>query len=147
MSASAACSDPTWTWFSPRLPRKKTSHRGMIAAPIDSRFPSLRFGGALATGRSLRSLASSLRSCRDRSSRERSSPRGSVIGGRLGPVGRQLGLSGVGHGCLADPGTLVVGAAALGDALGVARTVAADHALELGPVGLAEAVGHARLVS
>src|SRR6266545_7365616 len=110
MSASAACSDPTWTWFSPRLPRRNTSYSGQsgpIAAPADSRAGSSRCWS---------------------------------------PIGHGSALGRMGHGCFADPGALVVGAAALGDALGVARTIAADHAFELGPVGLAEVVGPARLV-
>src|ERR1700747_1506325 len=55
-----------------------------------------------------------------------------------------LSFRGMGESGLADPGTLVVGRLAPGQTLSVARAVARDNGLELGPVDGAEVVVAAR---
>src|SRR3954453_814826 len=106
ISSSGACSEPTCTWLSPRLPRTNTSYRGQ------SRRLSAGFGSTGASGQG---------GGGPRRARPRWSCRSCVL--------LRVGGGGLGH-----PGVGVAGGAPAADALGVGRAVARADPLELAAV-------------
>src|SRR5487761_942699 len=115
ISASAACRLPTCTWLSPRLPRRNTSNSGQLSSVTGRLLSRPKSFGLIVLRYLILIIQNDLlfHAVRLRRVRERG---------------------------LADPGALVVGRLALGDALGVARAVARDDGLELVPVDGAEVV-------
>src|SRR4051812_42591532 len=111
ISSSGACSEPTCTWLSPRLPRTNTSYSGQsrrLTAGFGSTGTSGEMGTAPWPPSAVRSDIGVLRGVRGR---------------------------GLDH-----PGVVVPRGAPAADALGVGRAVAGDDPLELVPVDCAEPV-------
>src|SRR5215212_1369527 len=145
ISPSGACSDPTCTWLSPRLPRTNTSYSGQSRRAV-ARAGSTGTSGPVGTAPCPPSAVRSLLTAR---LRPRSAPRSLALPAMLARASLSRScrvLLGVRGGGLGDPGVVVAGRPAPRDADVVHRAGAADHPLELHPVDRAEPPVAARLV-